>query len=355
MSVLKLYRGDSTKIKKFEFSKTSDWCYRGQGIYLTDSLSVAQSYRTKGRSGTVGDPDITLATGKFDNQGQAVEHALQNWLSVAYTEEKQSKYSDLNEAKKRAYRASKLALWEDMLHDKRVTVEKQQAIHLAGKPVTNYKIYLASRNPIGRITSFNFDRETFEKGLVSSDKMFSLWDKDEVLLEYLYDLGLFMPYLNGVKFTLAQYLYFYREAKLAKMVAFRRYADDKDNKKVLGIRPGKKATKSYKFTLRDQVQKHRLADNPIDGNAYQKLLAICEIPTGTFNFYCAGSSSDLLAQKYIEIKNLPNWNGLIKPLSDIGYHGYEYDGGVNTNNRLHRAFVIWEEDYINDSKSGIIR
>lgn len=45
MSKLRLYRGDSTKVVKFDFNKTRKYSLVGQGIYLTNSIKIAQSYR----------------------------------------------------------------------------------------------------------------------------------------------------------------------------------------------------------------------------------------------------------------------------------------------------------------------
>lgn len=48
METLTLYRGDSTRIEEFSFAKTRKYCLVGQGIYLTDKVEVAHSYKTKG-------------------------------------------------------------------------------------------------------------------------------------------------------------------------------------------------------------------------------------------------------------------------------------------------------------------
>lgn len=44
-----LYRGDFSKIDEFSFHKTNRHCLVGQGVYLTSSVVVANSYRDKGR------------------------------------------------------------------------------------------------------------------------------------------------------------------------------------------------------------------------------------------------------------------------------------------------------------------
>ena len=48
MQTLTLYRGDTIKIEEFRFNKTQASCLVGKGIYLTNNQSVAESYRTKG-------------------------------------------------------------------------------------------------------------------------------------------------------------------------------------------------------------------------------------------------------------------------------------------------------------------
>lgn len=47
MTDILLYRGDSTHIDEFLFSKTNKTCLLGKGFYLTDSGEVGHSYRTK--------------------------------------------------------------------------------------------------------------------------------------------------------------------------------------------------------------------------------------------------------------------------------------------------------------------
>ena len=45
---IRLYRGDASRIDEFAFQKTNKLCLVGQGIYLTNSAKIAESYRTKG-------------------------------------------------------------------------------------------------------------------------------------------------------------------------------------------------------------------------------------------------------------------------------------------------------------------
>jgi hypothetical protein len=73
-----LYRGDAEKIKEFDVRKTDKHCAVGQGVYLTDSLTVAQSYRDKGASSRNG-PDL-LFSGPAKNRGEAYELALPEYV-----------------------------------------------------------------------------------------------------------------------------------------------------------------------------------------------------------------------------------------------------------------------------------
>lgn len=50
---VRLYRGDSSQIDRFDTSKTSLFSLFGHGIYLTDNKRVANDYRTKGSDGGV--------------------------------------------------------------------------------------------------------------------------------------------------------------------------------------------------------------------------------------------------------------------------------------------------------------
>jgi hypothetical protein len=52
-----LYRGDGTEIKKFQTEKTRLGGFLGKGIYLTDNIAIAETYRGKGLNG-VYDDDI---------------------------------------------------------------------------------------------------------------------------------------------------------------------------------------------------------------------------------------------------------------------------------------------------------
>lgn len=47
-------------------------------------------------------------------------------------------------------------------------------------------------------------------------------------------------------------------------------------------------------------------------------------------------------------QDLPNLVKLRRATSEFGYHGFEYTGGVATSSGVwHRAFVLWDEDFVN--------
>lgn len=69
--IVRLYRGDSTEIKRFTTEKGDPMALFGQGIYLTDSKRVANDYMAKGSTGG----DIIYRFG-----GGTKQDAIQRWI-----------------------------------------------------------------------------------------------------------------------------------------------------------------------------------------------------------------------------------------------------------------------------------
>lgn len=82
-NMLTLYRGDSTKIAEFDLHKTYKNCLYGQGIYLTNSLEVAHSYRTKEATESQWQEPI-LFVGKAANRPEAFAKAFEQFLYPFY-------------------------------------------------------------------------------------------------------------------------------------------------------------------------------------------------------------------------------------------------------------------------------
>ncbi len=50
-----------------------------------------------------------------------------------------------------------------------------------------------------------------------------------------------------------------------------------------------------------------------------------------------------------------NYKKVRRALEEYGYRGLEYPGGMITNGISHRAFCVWDEDFINDHKVKIYK
>ena len=86
MATLTLFRGDAEKIKTFDFNKTDKSCAVGQGIYLTNNLKVAQSYRDKG-SNKRNVPSV-LFQGDAKDRNDAYEKAFEVFVREKIRTEK---------------------------------------------------------------------------------------------------------------------------------------------------------------------------------------------------------------------------------------------------------------------------
>ena len=64
-------------IEEFDVNKTSDYCYAGKGIYLTDRLEIAMTYRTKGYRGFT--PSSDLFEGLAKDRSEAIEKGFSRY------------------------------------------------------------------------------------------------------------------------------------------------------------------------------------------------------------------------------------------------------------------------------------
>lgn len=49
------------------------------------------------------------------------------------------------------------------------------------------------------------------------------------------------------------------------------------------------------------------------------------------------------------------WDKLIRIFRSYGYIGFKYNGGIFTGSSRHNAYSVWDEDFINSHKVGILR
>jgi hypothetical protein len=282
---LTLYRGDSTKIKEFEVKKTNKYCLLGQGIYLTDKLSIAHSYREK---------DVPtrhiLFNGAADNRIQALDLSFETFCKAMWEKEhlRSEWWSKAPENVKRKYRQSNRKLFLDLIDNKKIQADytspppvtainnkyhKASSIIAAQKELeknhTRYLKVVWNEEPnAGFVTKFEFNKNEFDTKVFHVDKACN----DEFFWTLMHDAKLDV----GIQtYDLAEYL------------------------------------------------KHQVGRN-------------------VYN------SVDSRSGRYGS-KNV--WSKIAKIIEPYGFVGFEYNGGSRLGGGYnHRAFSIWDEEYVNDHK-----
>jgi len=252
MDTLTLYRGDFEKIKRFEFNRTSKSCLFGQGIYLTNSLEIANSYRHKGNNLSHEDLGFRFS-GLFYTIEEALDAALPSF--AAFSQMKFKSPQDKRNARwqlQLAYEDKRVKITASRPNTKLASRDyKHRADQKKDLRQQKYHFILSS-NAIsaGYISEFRFPSEVIQATMIPMD----LPLKDETPLEILRDSGV-VPNLKST-------------TSLSKIPDLRSY-----------LRPMQRVFKSY------------------------------------------------------------------------GYKGFEYMGGYHlSGNWSHRAFVVWDEDFVNQHK-----
>jgi len=288
---LTLYRGDSVKIKQFEFNKTNKWCLLGQGIYLTNSLKVAQTYRTKdaGKSYM-----HQLFYGECDNRNEAYEKGFGGFCKVLWEKEHgwctryptgtdQQKFEEKHRNK---YRALIEAGEITADYTTRPVLDSgfsyyrnaSQRIAKVKEEKKKHKAYIKvvwEEDPnIGYITKFEFEENKFEPFLLNVDVACN----DEFFWSLMYDGG---------------------------------------------VRIGKQGGNMEEY---------------IRANFGRKIF-------------------DCVAEGFVDPRGKHHshkqdaWRKIGNILRPYGTIGMEYNGGVRLGGgHTHRAFCIWDEEFVNDHK-----
>ncbi len=265
MTTLTLYRGDYEKIKQFDFHKTNKYCWVGPGVYLTESLSVAESYRTKGSSS--GNKPRILFEGKAKDRPDAIDKAFDTYFRAYHLDllpYKERKTAEWNEkARKHAY-----ALYQALLQEGKIKASYAASLYRDRRPEL-LKVELETEETTGFITEFAFEKEDFEPAIVRIDKPI----KDRMFWEILFErkVNFGLPAI-----TKDEYL---------GMNLGRSYWGNN-----CALRPGARLTKEELTSVR-------------------------------------------------------------KAISQFGYKGFEYSGGVPTGGSIrHRAFCVWDDAYVNQHR-----
>lgn len=265
-TMLTLYRGDAEKISRFDLSKTDKMCSFGQGVYLTDNVTVAHSYRTKGAKDTSRYYNPTLFNSSAKDRPDALNKAFLNYVDRYISNNRLGvSHCPRRAPKKHAALSAQLReVFDQLVLDKKIVAEYGAGYQPSGKRYLTVTQEIDGFD-IGYVTEFSFLRSTFEKSIVNvssrriDDHLF--W---EILWEHkFFDFGM---------------------------------------------------------------------------------------PEDTLDRYVSVNTKYLsLGARRLE--GADAWNRMRRILKPYGYRGFEYDGGVITNAAIrHRAFVLWDNDFVNDHK-----
>lgn len=275
MDSLILYRGDNEKIKSFEFKKTNSHCLVGQGIYLTDSLKIATSYRSKGvdewNSGK-----YVLFHGEALNRDDAIEKAFSKFCEISHYKET-GHYRYLKGQEALRYEKTCRAKW--------AAVRERGEIKADYVPVP------------------------FSRGLFGHSKPRSANTNEK------------QQKLRDIRVT-------WHECLVGYVTSFE-FDQKFFNANVLHV------------------------DNPCRDPFFWTLMWENKISIGTpyddLESYLKGNLGQPILQHN---RGGPRFNEIADVLKPYGIIGFEYNGGMHLGggHRRHRAFSIWDQDFVNEHK-----
>lgn len=297
--MLTLYRGDADKIKEFEFKKTNKYCLLGQGIYLTDSLSIANTYRTKG-SGQMASHQLFY--GEAEHRLEAFDKGFPTFCERAWASEHGPYpwYRNVPEKDRKKHEEKCRAHYKELIERKEITAEyvsppistlKQSsfikpssAIAWRKEQEKKHKRYLKvvwEEIPnAGYVTRFEFREEQFNPTVFNVDKACN----DEFFWTLMYEGKLMIGHPAD---SLEDYIRLNNGRKVFDAV-------------------NQPTTPQGRVTMQTRLARY-------DTKATWRKIG-----------------------------------NIIKP---YGFVGYEYSGGLRLGGKIHhRAFCIWDETFVNDHK-----
>lgn len=191
-TTLILYRGDSQKIDEFRYRKTDKHCLLGKGIYLTDDIKLADTYRTKGLklSSKIKLPpraSQVLFSGKASCRGEAYEKAFINFCrdqwrvyGYPYVHEKDKQYIKFCQQQRPIY--------NEMMQEGEILSEYQPGLWRDSTRtlVVKYKNDPNPQSRYGFISEFHFDRSYFMRNVIHAEKPYI----DQSFWEIMHDAGI---------------------------------------------------------------------------------------------------------------------------------------------------------------------
>lgn len=282
MQTLTLYRGDTIKIEEFSFNKTKSQCLVGKGIYLTNSVAIAETYRTKGayqyhkNYNPRNHEDRVLIHGlEFPNKPAALEKAVYSFAMDIYRERtgknycvRKGKYPNFTfeDTSEFLQFIQKVARPEfnQHLEDDDIVVTSSPGNHR----LRLFKVVLINRKKreIGKLSRFEFPEPFFSRNVLVTNEV------ERYVMDLIWE--------NQIHNKAAKY------DCVADFLS-REFSHDWNG---------------WKFYQRNKFK---------------------------LDYYSI------------------NWNKLRNILVPYGIIGYEYEGGGMTGGRRHRAFSIWDQDFVN--------
>lgn len=187
METLTLYRGDSTKIDEFRFNKTNKHCYVGPGVYLTTSLPVAHSYRTKGASASAFNLELFKGTAK--DRPEAFEKGFEGFIDF-YLHDLEVTSWDFRRKDKKAQEKIRLAARESYrqcIEERRIVAEYVDTVtgRFGAGQVRTLKVFWAKppKPRVGYVTKFEFPKVPFNNSVINVSRPIP----DPVFWEIIFD------------------------------------------------------------------------------------------------------------------------------------------------------------------------
>jgi len=278
--MITLYRGDAEKIRKFEFMKTKKNCLFGQGIYLTDNETVADSYRQKGVNNrsysyaSLHGRYVTLFQGSCKNREDAYQKAFPKFLQDFYRDDFQPTARGIKHTQ---FEMMAKETFKSLIAEGRIQAKYTAYSHMSrkehkervksGQDVYHMEVSYTrdNENITGFITKFQFEDHELKGNIIRIER----------------------PIMDHFFWEIA------REHRLG-------------------------------FDIQHDETKEILS---------------------SMNFYRYGDPRKQL------MHTKRNFNLLLNHYPQYGFKGLEYDGGKRVGGLgYHRAFVIWDEQWVNNHK-----
>ena len=277
-----LFRGDAEKVDEFDIRRTSRYSLLGRGVYLTDSRSIADTYRSKGLSSFKSGRKV-LFEGRANDRKEALEMALPHFADdffppIPYNTPKAKREvlrkANIEKARKHFYQ---------LVDEKQIVAE-----YLSSTQDKYLRVSNLSLPAEGYLTEFHFNRRELNTSVIKVDGYIRDEGFWELMWEHNIPVGL-----------------------------------ESDNKEVYC-----RINSSAIFNL-SQSQTTKVSS------------------------YWRGEQN-LLRGK---LNRAAIFTKIRHALEPYGYRGLEYSGGryLGGNRYLHRAFCMWDDEFVNDHKVRVVR